>query len=333
VESSDDIFGLLLNELARGADSLKIRDTDVQTAEGAIAHAVDHDGRRLLLIPVADGTTLAEDAGSRGVTLTVRELVDGGRTRRYVSFRCEIPTLHQPFGLLCDEVVESIRRDASDPGRTSLTVLARWRNLLGPRRSELLGEGALLGLLVELRFLERLTADDPTALRWWTGPQGARYDFTGERCAAEVKGTSGRERFAVEIHGIGQLEPPEGGDLYLWAEQMERVPSGGDSVPDVIDRLVARNVDEHRLLTLLGGIGYTSADSASYSAIRFAPMATRAFLIGEGFPRLIRDSLADTGLADRITAVRYTVDLSDGHAISGSLDGPAEIVAALTGGS
>ena len=205
METPERIFELLGS--TADASVLQIRDSDVRVAAGRVAHAIDHDGRRLLLVPIADGENVYEDRGSQGVKLLERNLIDNGDNRRFVTLRCELTSLHDQFGTLCDEVLESLSESPSDPNRTCLTILDRWRQLLGPRSERLLGESALAGLLAELRFLEVLAGIRPDALDLWTGPDGGRFDFMSGGTAVEVKATSGRERFSVGIHGLLQLEP------------------------------------------------------------------------------------------------------------------------------
>lgn len=325
MESSKSVFDLL----RQGADTsvTSIRDSDVALAAGNVAHAMDHAGRPLLLVPLESGAEPVRDTGSRGVTLQTREVLDAGTDRLFLVLRCEIPSLHEPFSVLCDEVLSGLVADPTEPVATCVTLLDRWRDLLGPGNARLLGESALLGLLAELWFLELLLRRDSTHLHSWTGPTGTTVDFTAPSAQAEVKATADPDGFTVGIHGLSQLELPQEGNLYLWAVRAERVSVGGDSVPDAVRRLRSLGVDMHELLKRLDAVGYAGADEQAYSTVRFTRLDDRALHITGAFPRITASTLADPGFADHISHVRYSVDLNrlDTEAPDCVLDGVDEI--------
>ena len=307
-ERSEDIF-LRLSEGSGG--TIQIRDTDLELPGGKVAHAVEK-GRRLLLLPLAEDETAAEDDDSRGVTLTERLLLDGGLPIRFQALVCELPQLAAQFGLLCDELWDELSEHTGRPAATAQAVLERWRDLLAPRTVRLLGAEALSGLLAELHVLEQVhrAAGSTAALRLWTGPEGARHDFVGQNGGVEVKSTTTRERFTVQIHGLGQLEPPPGG-LVLYAEQVEQVPFGGDTVPDALSRLMDAGIPAHDLLSKLATLGYDGRDAEVYGHIRFRRVRQVAVEVRDPLPRLTSADLRDPGLADRLMSVRYSIDLID----------------------
>lgn len=315
-ETSEEIF----RRLARrsGRSGLEARDTDLELGAGKLAHAVEN-GRRLLLLPLGPDDPAVQDDDSQGVTLTERTLIDAGHPVRFQAVVCELPEVSEQFGLVCDELWDALTEDSTAPAEAARAVLERWRDLLAPRRTRLLAANALSGLLAELHVVERLAEafGCPEALRCWTGPQGARFDFMGSDGAVEVKSTTRRERFLVQIHGLSQLEPPEGGRLLLFAEQVERVPAGGDSVPDAVDRLLAGGCGARELFGRLANLGYDARDAAAYRMVRFEPLREVAVDVDGEEPCLTRDSLKQASLADRLFNVSYSIDLS-GYPAEGS---------------
>jgi hypothetical protein len=200
-------------------------------------------------------------------------------------------------------------------------VLDRWRDLFNPDRGRLLGEQALVGLLAELHVLERIAGCDlDSALLLWTGPDKARADFTGSFAALEVKATTNRERATIAIHGIQQLDQGPLEDVYLHVEQFERVPAGGDTVPDAVRRLLATGLSRAELLSRLAAVGYLEGDHEAYALFRFDLTTARTFRASDpGFPRLVPSLLTDPSLAQRIHEVRYSIDVSDTESIAGNL--------------
>jgi hypothetical protein len=331
-ESSEDIFTLLESESVGAA--VRVRYTDIELDAGKVAHGLHPVGdRRHLYVPLADGQPAVEDRTSRGVSITEQTLEENGRRRRYLDIACEVAELRDLFAVLCDEMLEAIASRRTEPAVACRNVLDRWRELLSPAPSRLLGRETLAGLLAELHFMELIAARDPErACALWTGPDRGRFDYTSGDAAVEVKATMSRERLTVQIHGIGQLEPVDGRVVRLFVEQLEPVPAGGDSVPDAVNRLGSAGVDMHALVTGLAAVGYSMSDAVVYRKIRFEVRSRRAFRTDtDGFPKLVPSGLIDPGVLNRITLVRYTVDLTGLGASSGALPGPADCVDALLG--
>jgi hypothetical protein len=333
-ERSEHLFSLLENT-ARPRD-VRVRYTDVRVPGGRVGHAVGRDGRRHLLVPLAAEDTRTEDRTSRGVTITIRRLADRSESTVFLDVACELPELRDLFAEVCDEMLQ--RLDAAtdaQPGLVCREVLQRWRELLAPAGDTLLSRERLAGLLAELHFLELAAMGDPEmAARTWTGPDNARTDFTGAHAGVEVKATTSRENLRVEIHGLGQLDSRPYEELYLYVEQLEPVPLGGDCLPDVIQRLGDAHVDTAILLQGLRQAGYRHTDAEPYRRVRFRRLQQRTFrTTAAGFPRLTPADLRESTLPDRISRVRYTIDLTDVTSVPGFMDDPSPALAHLLGSS
>lgn len=313
-------------------DNLRIRESELTLAGGSVAHAIDFDGRHLLLVPLSNEQQGVEDEQSRGVSLHTRPLLDVDQQRRYLAVRCEIPALVATFASLCDDLLTALAAEPDNPAATSLGIVDKWRDLLGPSSTRLMSESQLLGLLCELQFLEQLIqlAPPEAALAAWTGPGSERQDFMSAAVAVEVKGTSLRDRIAVEIHGLRQLEEPPGGRLFLWVQHVERSNDDGDSVPDAIERLASAGVSRHAVLSLLTPVGYQPADEDAYRSVRFQLLDRRAYKVDEAFPRLVPSNLVDPDDADRLLSVHYTLDLTDRNAEPRPLEFAVDAVTALS---
>jgi hypothetical protein len=316
---SENAFELIENGPVE--QELRIRDSDVTVAGGSVRHAIDSFGRRHLLVPLDVGQEATEDRNSCGVSLSGRELVDRGRRERYLDVACELAELRDLFAVFCDDLLDRLAAETAPPAAVCSAVLARWRDLFNPRRGPLLGREALAGLLAELHFLEHVAERSPSrAVQLWTGPNKARADFTGARAAVEVKATTGRDRVAVVIHGLRQLDEGHLEDAYLYVEQFETVPTDGDSVPEAVSRLLSVGVNRAGLMTSLATVGYLDSDADAYRRVQFNRLSTRMFRVtAPGFPRLVPGALAVPGLADRIYHVTYTIDVTDTATVPGHL--------------
>jgi hypothetical protein len=310
-ERAEDIFALLAQERAASPD-LTIRESDVSVADGRVSHALDIDGRPAVLVPLAEGQPVPEDPGTRGVTIRNRELVDRGNRRAFLVVRSEEPALDPQFALFTDDLLSALAAQPESPAMACMTVLERWRNLMAAPPPPLLSRPSLAGLLAELHVLEAIAAKDPArAVDQWCGPEGARHDFVSEHGAIEVKATTGREGLKVQIHGILQMELPDHGPLTLYAEQLEEVHQGGDSVPDAIERVQQLGASQYGLRDRLEAIGFRSSDADIYRTVRFSVLRRAIALVDDRFPRIVRASFVDPSLPDRATDISYSIDVSD----------------------
>lgn len=318
-EASESSFSLI--EGGPTPHGLRMRDSEIAVAGGHVSHAVDGMGRRHLLIPLTPDQQPTADHHSQGVSLSPRDLQDDRGMTHYIDVACEESELRDLFAIFCDDLLDRLSTNPTAPGPVCMSVLDRWRDLFNAGRGRLLGEQALVGLLAELHVLERIAGRDQTsALSLWTGPVKARADFTGTHASLEVKATTNRERATVAIHGIQQLDEAALEDVYLYVEQFERVPSGGDSVPDAVHRLLAVGLSRVHLLRSLDAVGYAESDHESYELFRFQLTTTGTFRASApGFPRLVASSLVDPSLASRIHEVTYLLDVSDKESIAGYL--------------
>lgn len=308
----------LLRAQSQAAAELLMRETAAVTSQGAVSHALDVDGRPILLVPIAPDDVVLDRASSRGLSVRRRELLQGGSARTFMAIRCEEDALARQFAVFADDVIAAVADAPSDSQRTALDVLGKWRELFAAAKGASMGPNALAGLLAELHLLEQVAHASPGgALELWRGWDAARQDFQSAQAAVEVKATTSRSRFVVEIHGLWQLEEPEVGPLLLFAEQMDLVTQGGDSVPDAVDRLIGLGIPACDLYQRLGELGYHGGDSQRYRMIRFQTLQSRACLVDDAFPKLVRGSLRDDSLANRLMDVNYSVDVGVQPAIPG----------------
>jgi hypothetical protein len=289
---------------------IKVRDSDVRVAAGPVLHGLDMKGSRHLLIPIKGSDAPVEDRKSTGVQIQVRSLIEDGATRRFLDVVCLKPDLSQLYSTVVDEMLMGIQERPDSADAACHDVLERWRELLESGRQKLLLVERQAALIAELEWVTLIGNHDPeTAIASWRGPLMGRQDFVSGLTALEVKATMAREGRFTEIHGDRQLEPPDGGILYLSFHRYERVPVGGNSIPDQIDLALNSGIDRQRLLALVAQAGYDSRDSEAYRAFRFSRTEFRVYRVDASFPKLTPASFAGGVTPERVGEVRYVIDL------------------------
>jgi hypothetical protein len=227
---------------------------------------------------------------------------------RFADVVCTRRDLDDVFTGLCADVLVALEADGRQPYRTTLAVVNRWRQLFsgGPRT---LTEAQEIGLIGELSVLLRLLVNDPGAVRWWTGPEGGRHDFSDGLHAVEVKSTqTTSERRTFDVHGLDQLEAPQDGRLVLAWQRFERTPRGR-TVGELAAEAARLCVDESELWLRLARVGYRHERTDDEGALRVSPVEERWYEVDGTFPRLTEDSLRES-VPDGLLDVRYTVDLA-----------------------
>jgi hypothetical protein len=272
--------------------------------------ALDSHGRRHLLIPIQIADAPAPDRRSAGVHLSIRELETEHGLAAFIDLDCRRPHLNEVFVHLAEEVLASIRADASDAYRTCRRELARWRELIDREAASVLSTEALVGLFGELWHLRELIRRDLGAGGIWVGPLSQPHDFAAPGASLEVKTTLSRDRWIFQIHGIDQLSPPPGGTLYLAAMQVSVQAEGGEAVPELIDVLRELGADMNLLLTRLRSAGYDTRDAEHYQSQHFHLSGYRMYRVDASFPKIVRSSFMDGQLPDRVMALSYEIDLS-----------------------
>ena len=195
----------------------------------------------------------------------------------------------------CDSVPELIQRSAAD-----------WRTLLQVANSGL-SQLEATGLYGELRFLEdAVEAIGPSALEsWQRSPQDA-HDFINDGVRVEVKTSRFQDRSAVTIHGLRQLEPPTNAVLILAVAEVQ--PHGtGDTIDDVVRRLLAQNVDSEQLTKKLADAGFVSGMPGAGHT--FTLLTWRFWQINAETAVLNRSTVGDA-VADGVSDLSYVLNLS-----------------------
>lgn len=300
-----------------GPPASGIRTRDV--ADG-VAIGLTANGTRVVLVAIEDDEHLPRDTTSRGVWVLRYDGPDGPGDGASAILECRDPRLDLVFTTMAGEIAAALTDvPHGDRARVVRARLDRWRDLLAPGPSTLPSVSRQQGLLAELLVLERRIAADPHgALESWRGPRqrGRSVDFRWGGTALEVKSTTAPSGFTVTIHGLGQLDaPPSGADLYVVGIRLVEEPDG-ETVPDVVDGLLA-TTDAREFLRLLRLWGYDhSAGEEGWTAFSLDTMSL--WPVEPTAPALRASSLPDAW-RNAITNVTYDLDLTAlGEPLEGS---------------
>lgn len=291
---------------------LRVSELPVETSRGKLAAAIDHQGHRHVLVPIASNQAVRRGLDGPALILRKRPLEDENTYQVYADLGCLRSDLNDLFTMVCADVLKSTETTPSNPLKVLHRVLDRWKTLFQTAGAPL-GPEQLAGLFGELLVLGQLLQLDGSAHRLWLGPSGAHHDFSSGRFAIEVKSSAaaaaqGRQ---VRIHGLDQLGAPLGGSLQLaWFRLEPASGADGRGFVELVERALELCDDESAVMTQLAAVGYNPADVDFYRDVRFTVADERWYEVDAEFPKLTVGDLVAAGVPVGVTDVAYTIDLS-----------------------
>lgn len=298
-------------ETATGERRLRVCDLPLDVENGPMALAVDHEGHRHVLLPIATHRKVRQGLDGPVLRLRKRPLEDARTYQTYADLSCLRHDLDDLFTELCVDVLGAAGELPDNPVKALHGVLDRWEALFSAQGRPL-GPEELAGLFGELKVLSQLLRKDPSAHRLWCGPEGHRHDFLAGTSALEVKTTTSSEGRRPRIHGLDQLEAPEHGTLCLVWFRLHRASAegGGTAFTEAVAEALRLCDDESALLDLLARAGYHLADTDHYQDVRFTIAEEKWYGVDADFPGLTTQILIAAGVPVSVLDVEYTIDLS-----------------------
>lgn len=290
---------------------LRVSPLTAVTGQSSLALAVDHDGYRHLLVPVPTRRKIRSGLDGPVLQLRKRPLEDAETYQTYADLACLRTDLNDLFTELCVDVVETAEELPDNPVKALYRVIDRWKALFQPHGAPL-GPEQLAGLFGELLVLAQLLECDSSAYRLWRGPEGHHHDFSTGSTAIEVKTSTVAQGRRPRIHGLDQLDAPEGGALYLAWFRLYCSTKSDSSVGflELVDRVLRLCDDESTLLVLLAEAGYRTVDAEQYRDLYFTINEANWYEVDPAFPKLTTQALIASGVPVSVLDVEYTIDLS-----------------------
>ena len=215
------------------------------------------------------------------------------------------------FGALLDEILRSVEQNEEAIEIQIRKLLDKWRNLLNLDSERQMTGNALLGLYGELVVFEHLSKlYGPAIFDNWVGPLGNRHDFEFNANSLEIKTTSIKDNYAIQVNGIYQLEAFEGKKVTILRIVVEVDPLG-ESVPKLVERIVANNlVSEFTFFEKLIKVGYRKEHEQNYQHIGFQVTSIKVIDVDDNFPRIKKADLIMIDPENRIHEISYSVNIA-----------------------
>jgi len=309
VTSSTDHVDAIRASLAEihgdiAADYLLLRTID----EAYVART--RKGLASIVLPLASVPSAAVGRRTSGIELIAHSsahFVDGARTwfGPAAALVCVDTDLIESFAVLAADVLQ--RTIGARTWTTTVAAVEEWLSLLTPRGSP--SVEAEIGLWGELWFLNR-SNDLARLLTAWRGPEGDTTDFFCDGVAAEIKTSRAR---LCHFVSQAQVQSPVGNcPAWLLSIWVKLNPSDDvtDTVPALVDAILARAPDKAEALKRIARAGYSPADRRAYTSA-FRLLEEPHWFDASVVPRVRQ---ADAG----VSRLRYQIMLDESLRADGS---------------
>jgi hypothetical protein len=241
------------------------------------------------------------------IRLEEAEISIEGRSRQFISIYCRRAGLLGLFIRLMADIIWHLLSDGPQSGDPWVFIserLSGWRLLFSATDTKAQEKGLLGELLILKHLME--TYGQPVTI--WTGPLGGVKDFRLQDRNIEVKTTSVRYGYLIEISGLFQTEIHQASENLAFI-RIEETPNGRYSVRDLIlelQRICVGETAQGELRNRLEDF----CDEILGSVIRWDVLEAMIIDVDTNFPRIARENFVTRRLPDGIVKIQWTADLA-----------------------
>lgn len=151
------------------------------------------------------------------------------------------------FEIIVEDIFDTLKC-LREPNRTIITlinVLTKWKKFFLIQPEIKMSEIKQQGLYGELLLLEQLIKKyGEQAVHWWTGCNMETHDFYIDTNAVEVKTTSTKGPYKINISSEYQLDPMDvNGRLFLKFIALRKSETDGEHLPELIEKIKTTVMD------------------------------------------------------------------------------------------
>lgn len=309
--SKTDIWENLSEDLRLKSNSLRIQRLIMRTGLYRAYAAIDTRTNKLMLlleIPEKDRRYIDKFIEPDGLSVWTEN--SGQEKNGFVT--CVISSTdvskNDIFKVIADDIAITLI-DVSEANQYTQILwnrLEKWKSFFKSKRSMLLSEKEIIGLIGEISFISELIDNNiQSVIEMWNGPIKASQDFQTEKVGIEIKTTTSSLPKEISISNIAQLDVSTKDRIFISLYQVERNSHSGKTLPELIKE-VERKLDPSEISLLVSKLlccGYFPEHEQEYK-MKYLVRKNHLFDVVGGFPRLTSDN---TPLG--ITNCKYFISL------------------------
>jgi len=215
------------------------------------------------------------------------------------------------FSTVCYDIVDTLIKvqDSGFRVQELQNCIERWSRFFQKYGTEGLSREMQQGLFGELTWLGLILSrnmNSTSAIRSWKGCRRNFHDFQYNGRVVEVKTTMTKEPRKVRINSERQLDNQGFDFLYLFILTLQKVDSGGQNLPELVDEirvLIKGDISSENLFeSALRDAGFLDAHASLYTG-EYKVNKQETFEVKSGFPRIIE-------LPGGVGDITYTITIS-----------------------
>jgi hypothetical protein len=233
-----------------------------------------------------------------------------GKNCSFITVLCRKKTLARVFERLVADLImhlEESRTEITDPWDCLRQRLKGWQLLFSITDNKAEEKGLIGELLIFKILREHLNINSEA----WTGPLGGTKDFMLSGCNIEVKTTSVRYGYFVEISGLFQTMTTQETEKLAFV-RMEETPHGNLSPSSLVAEIIPL-LNDADLVTFNNLLKEFNEDLFN-SPNKYSLLEVVFFNVDNNFPRISEESFVNNRLPEGVIRLTWTADL-------GSLEG------------
>ena len=228
-----------------------------------------------------------------------------GENCSFITVLCRKKTLARVFERLVADLIMHLQDNSAqitDPWDCLRERLKGWQLLFSFTDNKAEEKGLIGELLIFKILLERLNINSEV----WTGPLGGTKDFMLSSCNIEVKTTTVRYGYFVEISGLFQTRPTQENEKLAFV-RIEETPHGNLSPSSLVAEILPL-LNEADLVTFNNLLKEFNEDLFD-SPNKYSLLEVVFFNLDDNFPRISEESFVNNRLPEGVIRLTWTADL------------------------
>lgn len=270
--------------------------------EKGIAILVETDSSRSPFIRSSEGGSRVFRGAIRMEETIIKV---GGENCSFITVLCRKKTLARVFERLGADLIIYLQDNSeqiTDPWDCLRERLKGWQLLFSFTDNKAEEKGLIGELLIFKLLRERLNINSEV----WTGPLGGTKDFMLSGCNIEVKTTTVRYGFFVEISGLFQTKTTQEIEKLAFV-RMEETPHGDLSPSSLVAEI--RPLLNEADLFIFNNLLKEFNEDLFNSPNKYSLLEVVFFNLDHNFPRISEESFVNNRLPEGVIRLTWTADL------------------------
>lgn len=266
--------------------------------------------QREIAVLLNDKDDMTKITDMNGISFSYQKVINGGKVNKCLEMS-QSNNDSLLFEIVVDSILQELRKAKNINKKTEViqACVMKWKHFFERENEIIMSDNKQQGLYAELIILEELISKQGKEMvLHWTGCDKELHDFYINTNALEVKSSSVRQPYKINISSEYQLDKTDvSGDLLLFCLFLKKSSSDGENLCAVVRRInILLNNETYYINAFMKKLfqsGYIDGNEELYKCY-FRKRDLKYYEVKEDFPCIVRSSLPAG-----INHVNYTIDI------------------------